>query len=230
MKRAIDKTSAIIIAAVLLFLQLALWTSLGSTNKSHAVLYLIALVSYNILRKQNKEEHKVVKDKTEKVYSNYNKPLVEHKIPDITEKSDNNDNNNLSLHKEAIEACKKAISIDPYNPDAYNNLGAAYAKLSFHQAAIEAYKQAISIDPNNAVTNYNLGITYNNLGLHQEAIEAYKQAIRINPNNALSHLDLGLTYSQIKDDNSAFNEYLILEKIDDHLAKRLWDFINYKNK
>ena len=60
MKRAIDKTSAIIIAAVLLFLQLALWTSLGSTNKSHAVLYLIALVSYGILRKGYIE---IVKDK-----------------------------------------------------------------------------------------------------------------------------------------------------------------------
>ena len=60
MKRAIKKASAIVITIVLLILQLVLWTSLGSTNKSHAVLYLIALVSYGILRKGYIE---VIKDK-----------------------------------------------------------------------------------------------------------------------------------------------------------------------
>jgi len=63
MKRTINKASAIVIVIVLLILQLALWTSLGSTNKSHAVLYLIALVSYYILRKRNKGEYEVIKDK-----------------------------------------------------------------------------------------------------------------------------------------------------------------------
>jgi len=63
MKRAINKSSAIVIVIVLLFLQLALWTSLGSTNKSHAVLFFIAYASYYILRKRNKGEYEVVKDK-----------------------------------------------------------------------------------------------------------------------------------------------------------------------
>lgn len=60
LRRPINKTPAIIIVVILLFLQLALWISLGSTNKSHVVLYLIALVSYNILRKGYIE---VAKDK-----------------------------------------------------------------------------------------------------------------------------------------------------------------------
>ncbi len=60
LRKPINKTPAIIIVVILWFLQLALWTSLGSTNKSHIVLYLIAFVSYNILRKGYIEE---VKDK-----------------------------------------------------------------------------------------------------------------------------------------------------------------------
>ena len=60
LRKPINKAPAIVIVVILLFLQLALWVSLGSTSKSHAVLYLIAFVSYNILRKGYIE---VAKDK-----------------------------------------------------------------------------------------------------------------------------------------------------------------------
>ena len=63
LRRPINKTPAIVIVVILLFLQLALWISLGSTSKTHFVLLLIAYISYYILRKGNKGEHKVVKDK-----------------------------------------------------------------------------------------------------------------------------------------------------------------------
>ena len=63
LRRPINKIPAIVIVVILLFLQLALWISLGSTSKTHFVLVLIAYVSYYILRKGNKGKHKVVKDK-----------------------------------------------------------------------------------------------------------------------------------------------------------------------
>lgn len=63
LRRPINKTPAIVIVVILLFLQLALWISLGSTSKTHFVLVLIAYISYYILRKGNKREYKVVKDK-----------------------------------------------------------------------------------------------------------------------------------------------------------------------
>lgn len=63
LRRPINKTPAIVIVVILLFLQLALWISLGSTSKTHFVLVLIAYISYYILRKGNKGEYKVVKDK-----------------------------------------------------------------------------------------------------------------------------------------------------------------------
>jgi len=63
LRRPINKTPAIVIVAILLFLQLALWISLGSTNKSHAVLFFVAYVSYCILRKHNKVEYEAIKNK-----------------------------------------------------------------------------------------------------------------------------------------------------------------------
>ena len=63
LRRPINKIPAIVIVVILLFLQLALWTSLGSVNKSHIVLVLIAYISYGILRKRNKGDYEIVKDK-----------------------------------------------------------------------------------------------------------------------------------------------------------------------
>jgi len=47
----INKTPAIVIVVILYFIQLFIWIGLGSTSKSHAVLFFIAYVSYYILNK-----------------------------------------------------------------------------------------------------------------------------------------------------------------------------------
>lgn len=63
LRRPINKVPAIVIVVILYFIQLFIWIGLGSINKSHVVLFFIAYVSYYILRKRNKGEYKVIKDK-----------------------------------------------------------------------------------------------------------------------------------------------------------------------
>ena len=98
------------------------------------------------------------------------------------------------MYKEAIEAYKQAIKIDPDDAEAHFNLGVTYGDSGMYKEAIEAYKQAIRIDPNLAEAHLGLGLTYNNSGMYKEAIEAYKQAIRIDPDFAWAHSNLGVTY------------------------------------
>jgi len=98
------------------------------------------------------------------------------------------------MYKEAIEAYKQAIKIDPDDAEAHFNLGVTYGDSGMYKEAIEAYKQAIRIDPNLAEAHLGLGLTYNNSGMYKEAIEAYKQAIRIDPDYADAHNNLGVTY------------------------------------
>jgi tetratricopeptide (TPR) repeat protein len=52
----------------------------------------------------------------------------------------------LDKFKEAIEAYKKAIEINPDNYETYNNMGCAYVGLSEFEEAIEAFKKAIEIE------------------------------------------------------------------------------------
>jgi len=73
MRRAINKAPAIAIVILLYFLQLALWTSLGSTSKSHAVLFFIAYASYYILRKRGKPENDDIENQPAKISHNNSK-------------------------------------------------------------------------------------------------------------------------------------------------------------
>ena len=126
---------------------------------------------------------------------NSKKPLVEPKTPDGAEKPDYA---SRGLYKEAIlEACKRAIRINPNDATMYNKLGLSYNHLGLHKEAMEACKQSIRIDPNNADAYYDLGIAYDGLSLHKEAIEAYKQAIRIDIDYTSAYNNLAKAYSSL---------------------------------
>jgi tetratricopeptide (TPR) repeat protein len=99
------------------------------------------------------------------------------------------------MHKEAIDAYKQAIKIDPVLAYTHCGLGIVYYKSGKYKEAIEAWKQAIRIDLDFAEIHYNLGNAYYKSGKYKEAIEAYKQAIRMDPGFAMAHSNLGLAYA-----------------------------------
>ncbi|MFY2507826.1 hypothetical protein ACN3E9_05970 [Vibrio pectenicida] len=54
MRRPLSKWVAIVVCAVFWFINIIIFTALGSQSKTQAALYLIAFVSYWILRKESK--------------------------------------------------------------------------------------------------------------------------------------------------------------------------------
>jgi tetratricopeptide (TPR) repeat protein len=100
-------------------------------------------------------------------------------------------------YAEAVEACKKAIRINPDYAKAYHSLSFAYYKLGRYEEAIEASIQTIRIKPDYADAYKNLGSAYFQLGRWQEAIESYKQTIRIKPGDAEVYPYLGIAYLKL---------------------------------
>ncbi|MBI4847705.1 MAG: tetratricopeptide repeat protein, partial [Nitrospirae bacterium] len=109
--------------------------------------------------------------------------------------------------KEAIEAFKQAIRINPDYEEAYYNLGNADYKSGQYKEAIDAYKQAIRIKPDLAEAHNGLGAAYGKLGMHKEAIEAFKHSIRIEPDIAETHTNLGANYGMEGLYKEAIEEY-----------------------
>ncbi|MGC4047931.1 MAG: tetratricopeptide repeat protein [Armatimonas sp.] len=86
-------------------------------------------------------------------------------------------------YTEAEDAFRKAISIEPGNAHAWNNLGILLTiHLGRHEEAEEAFKKSISIDASLAAPWNNLGnLLTDHLGYYEEAEIAFRKAIEIYP-------------------------------------------------
>jgi len=101
---------------------------------------------------------------------------------------------------EAIEAYKKAVSLNPQYGLAWNNLGSAYENIEDLDAAFEAYKKATEINPLHAEAQHNLGALYNQRGEEKAAIECYLKAIEANPIFVYAHQSLSTLKKYAPDD------------------------------
>lgn len=102
----------------------------------------------------------------------------------------------LLLHKsgrldEAVLAYRQALSRNPENAKALNNLGAALQALGRIEDALDCYQRAIVIRPNYAEAHSNLGNTLKQLCRLPEAEASCRRALEIRPDFAEAHGNLG---------------------------------------
>ena len=85
------------------------------------------------------------------------------------------------MHKEAIEAIKKAIRLDPLPPDFYwRCLGQAYCHVGMYEEAIAASKEALRRYPDAILTHVLLAQVYALSGRESEARAEVEEVLRIN--------------------------------------------------
>ncbi|MFH1823955.1 MAG: DUF2723 domain-containing protein [Candidatus Firestonebacteria bacterium] len=109
--------------------------------------------------------------------------------------------------KDALNLSKKAVEINPYSSEAWNNYGTVLSKLGGHNESIEAYKKAIDIDPKTVTYYNNLAGAYFNTGNYELAIKTYEKAGSIDE-KGLNYYGLGLTYSKLGLTDNAINTFL----------------------
>ena len=124
-----------------------------------------------------------------------NKTLSRKYCPQYAKIAVCNDFANEKQIREALDAYKQAIRIDPGDAGAYFGLGLAYGDLGMHKEEIDAFKQVIRIDPDDELAHSNIGFAYRELGMNKEAIEPFKQVIRIDPDNVEAHCNLDILYN-----------------------------------
>jgi len=84
---------------------------------------------------------------------------------------------------EAKRYLSRSIKLDPYNSDAYFNLGFVYQNHNYKNPdlAIKNFKKAISTDSSNWKAYINLAAEYSQMGLEKDALSVYYDAITNNP-------------------------------------------------
>lgn len=94
-------------------------------------------------------------------------------------------------YQEAIEACKKAIEIDPEYGNPYNDIGSYLIQLDEIDEALEWLNKATASTryDNPQFPYINMARAYEKQGRYQSALDAYNKALEISPldRSALHH-------------------------------------------
>lgn len=88
-------------------------------------------------------------------------------------------------YEQATTEFSKAIELDPYYTEAYNNRGTAYHYLGEYQQAIADYSKAIELDPSYPAPYYNRAYIYRIQGKKAEAIADFEKFITISADSYL---------------------------------------------
>ena len=126
---------------------------------------------------------------------------------------------------------KKAIELDPKNPQAYHWLGINQTTQGKYQEAYLNLKKALDLDPNNHVILFNFSYCATMLGNYNEATEACQQALNANSNFTMSYGRLYHNY-YIQDNKETEIEKLISEIESMRDKSFLFDILlhHYKNR
>lgn len=103
---------------------------------------------------------------------------------------------------------RKAVSVNPTNPQALYNLGCALMMQNKDSAAIVQYQKAAKHEKNKlrlASVYHNIGVICQNHKMYKEAINAYEQSLRNNPKDDETRYNLALCKRMQKNGNKPQN-------------------------
>lgn len=98
---------------------------------------------------------------------------------------------------ESIGHYERSLGLDPYQPDAHNNLGLALTALSRITEAISHYERALVLNPDHLQANSNLGVLHAQQGRPGDAIVCYEKVLAIEPDHAEAHNNLAILLVQL---------------------------------
>lgn len=114
----------------------------------------------------------------------------------------------LKQYKDAAEAYRAAIKLDPYNSaDVYFALGLVYRDWGKPDDEIQAYKQAIRQRPDYTVAYERLGARYLKSRKFNEAVEIFRQLAALKPGDAYAPNNMGEAYLELNRLNEALESF-----------------------
>src|ERR1041385_2173152 len=114
----------------------------------------------------------------------------------------------LKQYKEASEAYRQSIKLDPYNAaDAYYALGLVYRDWGKADDEIQAYKAAIRLRPDYTVAYERLGARYLRSKKFNEAVEIFRQLSTLKPGDANAPNNMGEALLELNRLNDAVESF-----------------------
>lgn len=130
----------------------------------------------------------------------------------------------LKNFEKAEYSYRKAISLDPDEPDYQYNLGYLLMKDKKRtKEAVECFKKVLEKEPKDPNTYFNLGVIYLRGKAYETASKCFKKAYALNNYDILALFFEGNTYQQMKDYKAAKEIY---QKVIEITPEYSWAYFN----
>jgi protein O-GlcNAc transferase len=93
---------------------------------------------------------------------------------------------------QAEQLYRRALQLDPGDPDVWFRLGEVYQSLARRADAEASYRQTLRLEPGHVGAHNNLGIVLMEQGRLDEAADRYRHALILRPDYAEAHNNLGI--------------------------------------
>jgi superkiller protein 3 len=107
--------------------------------------------------------------------------------------------------KAALAAYRRAVQLNPENPEAYERLGWAEYSLARDAEALIHFEQALTLEPDRPMSAYGAGAAAYQLRQYRRAADHLEAASTLNPDNAAVFEYLGLSEYRLGDFASALD-------------------------
>ncbi|HYD31523.1 MAG TPA: tetratricopeptide repeat-containing glycosyltransferase family protein [Azospirillaceae bacterium] len=97
----------------------------------------------------------------------------------------------MGRHGEAADHYRKALALNPDDPDLLGRLAQSLWSADRYPEAEAVYRSLIARQPADAKHYYNLGVTYQRLGRQRDAELAFRDCLRVDPRHAAAWNSLG---------------------------------------
>ena len=125
----------------------------------------------------------------------------------------------MKRFNDALENFRRALELDPKNPEYHNLLGDTYEELGQLDEAEKYLRGAIEADKNYSIGHCDLGVFLSRRrGQKEEALAAFEQALRIDPNMDQAYYGIACTYAL------SHEEELALQSLEKALRKGFREF------
>lgn len=126
---------------------------------------------------------------------------------------------------------KKAIDLEPDNPDYHFELASLYIERGNLVGGRLELEQAVMIAPAHLAAHYNLGLVYREFGRMSEARDEFQKVLEIDPNHVKAQLQIGYTYQEegfVEEAREAFQIARQMDITDQEPQRALEDLAQYE--
>lgn len=121
---------------------------------------------------------------------------------------------NGNRFRDAVEAFRQLVALDPNDPDSRMYLGIALARSGHGNEAMEQFSEALRLSPGHAGAHYNLGLLLVQGGLEQQVIGHFRAAVESNPELRDAHFQLANFLMRSGHYSEAISEYRTVIEMD----------------